>query len=96
MLEKIIKFIRRHKLIDSAVQTIFVAVSGGVDSVVLLDVMNFSQQAGFSIRGLIKSPLLGPKGNAEFLVWLNQTPAEERSVDVGQLVVQALGKSQEN
>ncbi len=37
---------------------------------VLLDVLNFAQQEGFSIRGLIKSPLLGPKGNVEFLACL--------------------------
>ncbi len=37
---------------------------------VLLDVLSFVQQEGFSILGLIKSPLLGPKGNAEFLVLL--------------------------
>jgi len=39
---------------------------------VLLDVLGFAQNEGFQIRGLIKSPLLGPKGNAEFLVWLDQ------------------------
>jgi 23S rRNA (cytidine1920-2'-O)/16S rRNA (cytidine1409-2'-O)-methyltransferase len=39
---------------------------------VLLDVLGFAQGEGFGIRGLIKSPLLGPKGNAEFLVWLDQ------------------------
>ena len=38
---------------------------------VLVDVLTYAQQEGFSIQGLIKSPLLGPKGNAEFLVWLN-------------------------
>jgi 23S rRNA (cytidine1920-2'-O)/16S rRNA (cytidine1409-2'-O)-methyltransferase len=38
---------------------------------VLLDVLSFARQEGFEIRGLIKSPLLGPKGNAEFLVWLD-------------------------
>ena len=37
---------------------------------VLIDVLGFAQQEGFSVRGLIKSPLLGPKGNAEFLAWL--------------------------
>ena len=35
---------------------------------VLLDVLSFAKNEGFSLRGLIKSPLLGPKGNAEFLV----------------------------
>jgi 23S rRNA (cytidine1920-2'-O)/16S rRNA (cytidine1409-2'-O)-methyltransferase len=39
---------------------------------VLLDVLGFAQNEGFQIRGLIKSPLLGPKGNTEFLVWLDQ------------------------
>jgi 23S rRNA (cytidine1920-2'-O)/16S rRNA (cytidine1409-2'-O)-methyltransferase len=38
---------------------------------VLLDVLSFAKGAGFGLRGLIKSPLLGPKGNAEFLVWLD-------------------------
>ncbi len=38
---------------------------------VLVDVLTYAQQEGFAIQGLIKSPLLGPKGNAEFLVWLN-------------------------
>jgi 23S rRNA (cytidine1920-2'-O)/16S rRNA (cytidine1409-2'-O)-methyltransferase len=37
---------------------------------VLLNVLTFAQNEGFGLRGLIKSPLLGPKGNAEFLVWL--------------------------
>ena len=41
---------------------------------VLLNVLGFAQEQGFSVRGLIRSPLLGPKGNAEFLVWLNQQP----------------------
>ncbi|MBI5951819.1 MAG: TlyA family RNA methyltransferase [Chloroflexi bacterium] len=41
---------------------------------VLLDVLSFAADRGFGLRGLIKSPLLGPKGNAEFLVWLDLTP----------------------
>jgi 23S rRNA (cytidine1920-2'-O)/16S rRNA (cytidine1409-2'-O)-methyltransferase len=41
---------------------------------VLLDVLSFAADRDFGLRGLIKSPLLGPKGNAEFLVWLDLTP----------------------
>ncbi len=37
---------------------------------VLTDVLTFAQQQGWHVQGLIKSPLLGPKGNTEFLVWL--------------------------
>ena len=57
---------------------------------VLLDVLGFAQQEGFSVRGLIKSPLLGPKGNAEFLVWLNQAPGESGGVEIIPLVESVL------
>jgi 23S rRNA (cytidine1920-2'-O)/16S rRNA (cytidine1409-2'-O)-methyltransferase len=56
---------------------------------VLLDVLGFAQQEGFQIRGLIKSPLLGPKGNAEFLVWLGETG--EMAVEMDKLVENVLG-----
>jgi 23S rRNA (cytidine1920-2'-O)/16S rRNA (cytidine1409-2'-O)-methyltransferase len=38
---------------------------------VLLDVLSFAKELGFGLRGLVRSPLLGPKGNTEFLVWLD-------------------------
>ncbi len=49
---------------------------------VLEDVLAGAVQEGFGIKGLIRSPLLGPKGNTEFLVWLeypadSQTPFED-------------------
>ncbi len=37
---------------------------------VLEDVLGSAQEQGFALRGLIRSPLLGPKGNTEFLAWL--------------------------
>lgn len=43
---------------------------------VLLDILSFTKEQGFGLLGLIKSPLLGPKGNAEFLVWLDLIPKE--------------------
>ena len=54
---------------------------------VLLDVLGFAQTEGFHIRGLIKSPLLGPKGNAEFLVWLGEN---ENKVNINELVENTL------
>ena len=50
---------------------------------VLLDVLGSAQREGLQVRGLIKSPLLGPKGNAEFLVWLGKGTTD---VDVNALV----------
>jgi 23S rRNA (cytidine1920-2'-O)/16S rRNA (cytidine1409-2'-O)-methyltransferase len=38
---------------------------------VLSDVLSFAIAQGFGIEGLVRSPLLGPKGNAEFLAWLS-------------------------
>jgi len=37
---------------------------------VLHEILSSAQLEGYQIRGLIQSPLLGPKGNIEFLVWL--------------------------
>jgi 23S rRNA (cytidine1920-2'-O)/16S rRNA (cytidine1409-2'-O)-methyltransferase len=48
---------------------------------VLLDVLSFAQAEGFGIQGLIKSPLLGPKGNAEFLAWLNISGTQAASLN---------------
>lgn len=48
---------------------------------VLLDVLTFAQAEGFAVRGLIRSPLLGPKGNTEFLTWLTY-PAKEGQPEI--------------
>ncbi len=37
---------------------------------VLEEVLGFAQGEGFGVRGLLRSPVLGPKGNVEFLAWL--------------------------
>ena len=50
---------------------------------VLLDVLSYAQEGGFGIKGLIRSPVLGPKGNVEFLAWLDLTG---QPVDVEALV----------
>jgi 23S rRNA (cytidine1920-2'-O)/16S rRNA (cytidine1409-2'-O)-methyltransferase len=56
---------------------------------VLLKVIEFGRQEGFNPRGLIRSPLLGPKGNAEFLIWLDCSGKSEGaglSFDVDKLL----------
>jgi 23S rRNA (cytidine1920-2'-O)/16S rRNA (cytidine1409-2'-O)-methyltransferase len=37
---------------------------------ILVELLKFAQAEGYGIRGLLRSPLLGPKGNTEFLAWL--------------------------
>lgn len=43
---------------------------------VLVDILTYAKAEGFGLHGLVKSSLLGPKGNAEFLVWLDMKPNE--------------------
>jgi 23S rRNA (cytidine1920-2'-O)/16S rRNA (cytidine1409-2'-O)-methyltransferase len=54
---------------------------------VLEDVLDFVQKLGLGVRGLIRSPLVGPKGNTEFLAWLDP---QKTSTDVDRLVGDAL------
>jgi 23S rRNA (cytidine1920-2'-O)/16S rRNA (cytidine1409-2'-O)-methyltransferase len=44
---------------------------------VLLKVLEFGRVQGYTPRGLIRSPLLGPKGNVEFLIWLDCSSKSE-------------------
>jgi 23S rRNA (cytidine1920-2'-O)/16S rRNA (cytidine1409-2'-O)-methyltransferase len=49
----------------------------GVHRAVLNEVLAFAQLQGFALRGLMRSPILGPKGNVEFLAWLAEGQAGE-------------------
>lgn len=42
-------------------------------------VLVMAMEAGYHIKGLSYSPITGPKGNIEFLVWLEQHAKEEAS-----------------
>jgi 23S rRNA (cytidine1920-2'-O)/16S rRNA (cytidine1409-2'-O)-methyltransferase len=57
---------------------------------VLIDILSFAKTGGYSVRGLIRSPLLGPKGNVEFLAWLDRSSKTEQAREVGELVEQVL------
>ena len=57
---------------------------------VLTEVLTFAQGEGLAVRGLIHSPLLGPKGNVEFLVWLDRAGSGEGAQDAGEWVDRAL------
>lgn len=48
---------------------------------VLSDVLGFSESDGYGVQGLITSPLLGPKGNVEFLAWLAYPGAPRHNLD---------------
>ena len=55
---------------------------------VLNDVLNHAQNLGFGVKGLIRSPLIGPKGNTEFLV--HCTWQGEQNADLEGMIQQVL------
>ena len=63
----------------------------GIHQQVLIEVLNSAVQEGYSIQGLVCSPIKGPKGNVEFLAWLRY-PAGEDSLPVKALVDRILVK----
>jgi 23S rRNA (cytidine1920-2'-O)/16S rRNA (cytidine1409-2'-O)-methyltransferase len=59
---------------------------------VLRRVLETCEKEGFQIHGLIKSPLVGPKGNIEFLVHL-KSPIETK-IDIDRMAADVLGISE--
>jgi 23S rRNA (cytidine1920-2'-O)/16S rRNA (cytidine1409-2'-O)-methyltransferase len=56
---------------------------------ILIDVLNFARSEGYSIQGLILSPLKGPKGNIEFLS-LVVYPSDPQALNIEDRVAQVL------
>jgi 23S rRNA (cytidine1920-2'-O)/16S rRNA (cytidine1409-2'-O)-methyltransferase len=52
-----------------------------VHRLVLVEVLNFAREAGLSPKGLVKSPLTGPKGNVEFLAWLELRGGDQSDLE---------------
>jgi 23S rRNA (cytidine1920-2'-O)/16S rRNA (cytidine1409-2'-O)-methyltransferase len=55
---------------------------------VLQETLDLATSLGLTVAGLIASPLLGPAGNVEFLVWLQRSG--EHAPDTAQLIDAAL------
>ena len=56
---------------------------------VISEIVDFSTSMNFILRGLTYSPIKGPKGNIEFLIWLqkgNNLTENSFSVDIKELV----------
>jgi 23S rRNA (cytidine1920-2'-O)/16S rRNA (cytidine1409-2'-O)-methyltransferase len=48
---------------------------------VLKDVLGEATEQGLNVCGLMRSPLIGPKGNVEFLAWLECTGEQLESIE---------------
>jgi 23S rRNA (cytidine1920-2'-O)/16S rRNA (cytidine1409-2'-O)-methyltransferase len=65
-----------------------------VHQAVLLEVLTFAREHGFGVRGLMRSPLVGPKGNVEFLAWLELGEVGQTDIPLlVQNVIEKLGIS---
>ena len=51
-----------------------------VHKTILMDVLTFAQEQGFEAHGLLRSPVVGPKGNIEFLAWLEPGEGDENNI----------------
>ncbi len=60
-----------------------------VHDAVLRRVLGWAGQQGWLVRGLIASPITGPKGNVEFLAWLVKSPSSQPP-DLDALIAAAL------
>jgi 23S rRNA (cytidine1920-2'-O)/16S rRNA (cytidine1409-2'-O)-methyltransferase len=56
---------------------------------ILREVLGEAVQGGYCVNGLIQSPLLGSKGNTEFLTWLG-FPADEGVADPSEELIASL------
>lgn len=59
---------------------------------VLIEVLSYAQAERYAIRGLTPSPLAGPAGNIEFLVWLS-THQTADVLALEELVAAAVGRA---
>jgi 23S rRNA (cytidine1920-2'-O)/16S rRNA (cytidine1409-2'-O)-methyltransferase len=57
---------------------------------VLLEILTAAQEIGYTVRGLIRSPITGPKGNIEFLAWMS---LGGEACDLERVINLALGES---
>ena len=57
---------------------------------VLTDVLSFAEGRGWSVAGLARSPIKGPKGNVEFLLHLTLS-GERDGIEVGSAIKRVLG-----
>lgn len=64
---------------------------GNVHRHVLEAVFQFAEQLGLAVNGIQPSPLLGPAGNVEFLIWCRCNA--RTALDAGQVIMQALQKA---
>ena len=60
---------------------------------VLINTIDAAETLGYGFNGLVKSPLLGPKGNTEFLIYLRNSTV--KSVNVERIINNVLNRGKD-
>lgn len=56
---------------------------------VIIKIIEFAQSLGFTVAGLSFSPIKGPEGNIEYLIYLVQQPEKQGIISVDEVVKEA-------
>ena len=60
---------------------------------VIQAILAFLPEAGLYPWGLTYSPIKGPKGNIEYLLWMKKYPPEEDTFDITNLAADIVGQA---
>lgn len=67
-----------------------------VHQAVIKNVWEYAQSIGFGVYGLDFSPIKGPEGNIEYLIYLKKNVTEGQMTEMDQLVAEVVGLSHQN
>ncbi|MQN02386.1 MAG: TlyA family RNA methyltransferase [Lachnospiraceae bacterium] len=56
---------------------------------VIAEVFGFTEALGFRVQGLTFSPIKGPNGNIEYLMYILKNAGESKQIDIAQVVAEA-------
>ncbi len=56
-------------------------------------ILNFAYETGFSIKGLTYSPIKGPEGNIEYLLYIKKNVEKNIDIDVNETIEQIIEES---
>ncbi|GHV44186.1 TlyA family rRNA (cytidine-2'-O)-methyltransferase [Clostridia bacterium] len=56
---------------------------------VIRDVLAFTRAVGFGVTGVTYSPIKGPEGNIEYLMYMTKDRASDTEIDIEQIVAQS-------
>jgi 23S rRNA (cytidine1920-2'-O)/16S rRNA (cytidine1409-2'-O)-methyltransferase len=68
----------------------------GVHAEVIKSIIGFAITNGFTVKGLTFSPIKGPEGNIEYLVYLINTPNELEEMEIDSLIAFTVEQSHNN